>query len=208
MENNNEILEMGDFQNHPRMNFSGFLEREKQIGALLQKSHIIETIRRSEAKFPKSGKELREKVQVVIAAYKAKKEACKAELDALIEKVGFAPTVPVKGFYGLGESLLSTFTELNELKNYHYKFCHPDSHAVKDSPGTINPMNSALVSTEEDNSSSLTKEQSEACAKYNDKMFDYVRCCKDCATLEVFHRNLDEKKTYELSSSELITFGF
>ncbi len=207
MEPEKIALGVEDFNQSGRsLNLSGFTNLEKAVepeaDEKIEKG-VMDELSNSYGetkgvKFFKTGEEIKDKVTVLLASISAKELECKVGMSVLLEKIGFMPSKT------LDEWELRGLPLEGEFKRFSWDQCQYDER---------NNGNAAYLSKTSDGESLNTKtasckEEADNCRSYNQKLEMMLNCYRDRIKAEAFIRNIDEKKTYELSLNLLTSLGF
>ena len=141
----------------------------------------------SKGSFTKSGKEIKSKLEELVKTIKAKIVELDTERDSLMEEIGEEPTEK------LYDHEMGGLLDSCDLKKFPYEKTYSSSSEQK---VMITNVNDQEVNPQE------------AMRNYNRNVSKTVDCMRDVSTAEVFMRNLDEKKKYELNLRELKELNF
>lgn len=130
-------------------------------------------------KFVKTGKEIKDKLPIILEALKAKQIEVSATLVALRVAIGSEPT-DLSGYN-------------NNFKTYPYTMCSSQGEVCCD---TTYPSQIPI------------KEGSTDCSKYNQLAYALSDIQRDVATLSLVENNLKDEQKYSLTTSQLVALHF
>lgn len=143
--------------------------------------------------FEKTGKECKEKIDGEITALKTKQISLEEDLDEALENFSIdeKPKEKISSW-----SLRGFETKIKvPYKRFDYYSCNPNSdYKVMSENGTSSPK--------------LTDEKAKIAQQYNQNLGDYVDTLVDIETLKFLRNNMEDKKKYKLTQSQLLSLGF
>lgn len=142
-------------------------------------------------KMKKTGKEIKEKLKGIMTRIEAKKEEAKKALEALDEDMTEKPTEKVGSWDDPDDCcgyklFMWNKTRFNDGEKSSY---YSDNSGV----------NVTAASTED---------EAKKCRKWNELVYTVCRCMSDYEKARILSENLEDKKSFELSTKELQELGF
>ena len=157
---------------------------KSDIDEMIEKGEISDQLGRgygpgAEAmKFNKKGSEIKTQIPGMISSLETEKNKLAVQLEILQEKIGQEPTQEY-----------NTQLAPDCPKQYVSDCCYPKyDEQIKAYPES--------------------SEENQLCSKYNSICYMIRSICEDINTLRVLEKNLEDKKSYTLSISQLIALGF
>lgn len=149
------------------------------------------------AKFKKTGKQIKEKIPIVKALIEAKKKTFQAEMNECWKVVDFNPIQDFDDWETRGFGHL-----IADLpKRYSYLQCNFTEQLTERNDLAANQI-------EFDFECCKTKEQADCCHKYNKAAKGFLNCCVDLIMLDSYERNLNDKEIYDLHPEDAVAMGF
>lgn len=196
------------------LNMSGFITPgyQKVANDELQKGELTDSLRYdNNIKYTKTGKEIKAALTRAKSAYQLKKDDIANQMSILKEKLPCKPFSPVSTWQMRG------FEKQMGLQfNYPYEFFrfieNKDSGevmpsynnnkvTVEDICGNLNKRYACTLTTD---CFPTTPETSEPYYQYNRLVDEYITHATDCLQLDIMIKNLNDKKTFELSQSQML----
>lgn len=152
----------------------------------------------SNIKFTKTGKEMKEKMALVIPTLETQAGEVLKALDDASDLLEYQPTEKIDPWRlrQFKHIIISPYKIFNWNQTYYYE---------KDA------MNSAATSVIADSGLSCSpcasKEEADICSKWNQLVYKYVDILYEIELLKMYKENLEDKKVYELTSDQLVALG-
>lgn len=142
--------------------------------------------------FKKTGKEIKEKMSAMCAKFEAQKTILSTKLDTMLDELPCVPTRTPSDYIFRGFAIDSDYKLFEYNQCYFYEKMESNSNAM--AVGEIQPASN--------------KEDAKICNDWNSAVEKYFDTCVEIKSCETLEENLDDKKSYELTPRQLITFGF
>lgn len=157
-------------------------------------------------KINKTGKEIAEKLAIIKTKVRTKVATLIGEKAALVKKIGIAPTVEMDEWdeRGIEDSITVGMKRYPWEMTYYRNEGSGVNSAMPDFDMTATaktPVKGQIISA-------TSEDQATMASQYNRKLRECLECYRDLNKAAVFLRNVDEKKSYELSLNELDALGF
>lgn len=159
----------------------------------LKKANLNYLFNSDKIVFKKSGKEIKEKLALVLDKIEDRKGIVENDRNKLGDKIADKPTEPLSEYDTEGHP------SLEALRTFHWA-----KTSFNNGEQTTAYSNSAKANIMYPTS----KEEADNCRIFNDLTYKLVCLVKDKKTLEAFLKNIDEAGSYELTLGQLTTLGF
>jgi hypothetical protein len=148
----------------------------------------------SQFKFNKTGKEIKDKLALLKGKVEGKITSIQTNLTSSLESIGLVPTQSLSDYEVRGVE-----DETASIKQFPYEMTYnTDKSNESTSLPSYTGKSIAIPSVE----------KSTMCREYNRNIDCLVRAMKDIKKIGTFERNIEDKKTYTLSSQQLLELGF
>lgn len=154
---------------------------------------------KADVSFSKTGKQIKEKIEAVLGNINSKLLLQKSAMTGYLEKIGFMPTRELDSW-----EARSLPAELGSFKRFSWE---QTSYDDRNNGGSayLGKTDESVVSQTK---TACSKEEAENCRNYNSALDTYLECMRDKLKAEAFIRNIDWKKSYDLSLNQLTSLGF
>lgn len=177
------------------------LEKAKVATDALEKGAFSEALGYggvNKIEFPKTGKEIKEKLTTINTTMTTTLQGCKARMAVILEKVGFLPTELLDEY-----ELRGVPEELRVVKRFPWARTYWDGGTS--SHMAIEPVKGNVGSEQK---SATSEEEANLCREYNTLVRQCCDCASDLKKMNTFVANLDDKKVYKLDLNQLTALGF
>lgn len=152
----------------------------------------------SNIKFTKTGKEMKEKIALVIPTLETQAAEVLKALDDAADVLEEQPTEKIDPWRlrQFKHIIISPYKIFNWNQTYYYEKDAMNSSAtacIGESGHSCSPASS--------------KEEADICSKWNQLVYKYVDVLYEIELLKMYQNNLEDKKSYELSSEQLVALG-
>lgn len=151
----------------------------------------------SNNKFKKKGSEIEEKVKSLMDKVEDKKQLALSDMKKIVDDLGFAP---VQGLDEWDKRDVAGDV-VDTLKRYSWEQCSWEGCKNAGADVSTTSDKTAIVCAKD-------KEEADKCRAYNQILYCYLDCCRDLGKAEVFLRNVEKDKEYEMTLSEMKSLGF
>lgn len=177
----------------------------KEVLEVIEKGYGISDAlgERGDKQFKKTGKEVKEKLTELIQKITTKADGYKTQMEVYHTKLGIAPTRDLDEW----ETRTLDENQISGLRHYdwdmtYFNTTHDSGMGHAYLPGKTGEVGG------ETRTYAKSKEEADLASHYNTALRKYLGCLRDQKQVSVFERNLEEKKTYELSLNQIAALGF
>lgn len=198
-----------------RLNLSGFIDPayKKAVENDLQKGEITDALRYdNNFKYSKTGKEIKDALVRAKSSYQLKKDDLANKLSIAKESLSVKPFAPISSWQMRGFE-----KQLGIQMNYPYEFFryieYPQDNGAKSMYGNASTMSidDCCTRINKQFACALTSEHfptspedAEPYYQYNRLLDDYIQQAVDILQLNIMIKNMNEKKSYDLSQSQIM----